>query len=302
MIEVIHLSTIPYLVDTEWLAERLHDPKLRLLDATTFLKLKEGGAELISGRDVYLQSHIPGAVFADLIHTFSDTSAPFPVTAASHDAFSQAIGQLGVGAYHDVIIYDQGFPDGSPISASIWASRLWWQLRLAGFDQVGVLAGGLAKWQAESRPTESGERSYPPAHFVGTRRPELLAQKSDVIAALSDDQTLLIDSLSPDDHHGKTNSYARNGHIPGSVNVFFGKLADPTTHLLPDPETLRKQLRASGALDPDKRVITYCGGGIAATWVALALAHAGRDDVAVYDGSRNEWTSDPALPVVGSQH
>ena len=104
--------------------------------------------------------------------------------------------------------------------------------------------------------------------------------------------------VSPDDHLGRTNHYPRNGHIPGSVNVFFGTLSDPQTQNLLDPVALKEIFAPTGALDPARKVITYCGGGIAATWVAFALAHAGREDVAGYDGSRHEWASDPSLPLV----
>lgn len=290
------MARIPYLVDTEWLAQRLDDPNLRIIDATTFLKFKEGGADLISGRSTYEEGHIPGAVFADLITEFSDPASPFPVTAASHKRFAEAAGQLGVGEGTYVVVYDQGTPSGSRHSSSIWASRLWWQFRLEGFDDVAVLAGGFAKWKEEGRPVSTEPSRYPPARFVGRRRPELLATLADVKAALGDRSVVLIDSLSPEDHLGRTNHYPRNGHIPGSVNVFFGALADPKTHQLLSTDALREIFIPTGALDPTRKVITYCG-GVAATWVALALAHLGREDVAVYDGSRNEWASDPSLPL-----
>ncbi|OUM84414.1 MAG: thiosulfate sulfurtransferase [Bacillus thermozeamaize] len=292
------MASIPHVVDTEWLAQRLDDPRLRLLDATTFLKIREGGAELVSGRSVYEKEHIPGAVFADLITELSDPDSPFHCTVPSHERFAEAMGALGVGDGTYVVVYDQGAPSGSPEASSMWASRLWWQLRLEGFDDVAVLAGGLSKWKEEGRPVTSEPSSYPSARFTGKRRPGLLATKEEVKEALGDPSVVLIDSLSPEDHLGKRHVYPRNGHIPGSVNVFFGNLTDPRTQHFLAPEMLKEIFGPTGALDPSRKVITYCGGGIAATWVALALAQLGRDDVAVYDGSRIEWASDPSLPLV----
>ena len=86
--------------------------------------------------------------------------------------------------------------------------------------------------------------------------------------------------------------------MKSSKNVFFGSHSDNSTRLLFDDETLYKTFDAIGALEPDKTVITYCGGGIAATWNALLLNKLGQEKVAVYDGSMNEWASDESCPLV----
>ena len=102
--------------------------------------------------------------------------------------------------------------------------------------------------------TEPG--SYPKGNFTGERRPELFVTKEDVLKAIDDEDVVILDSLSPESYSGEENTYDRPGHIPGSVNVFFGALSDPDTKELYDDEKLREIFGSVGALDPDKKVIT----------------------------------------------
>ncbi|SES26784.1 thiosulfate/3-mercaptopyruvate sulfurtransferase [Gracilibacillus ureilyticus] len=285
------------MIDTDWLEAHLYDPKLRLLDATVIMKQDENGVDISSGKEEYDKEHIPGAVFADLMHELSDTKAPLPFTAPSHEEFAQTISDLGVGEGTYVVVYDRGAVVGATFTASDWASRLWWQLRLEGFDEVYVLAGGLPKWKEEGRPLTDEPGSYPKATFTGQRRPELLASKEDMKNAMHDTSTVIVNCLSPAEFKGETNAYPRNGHIPNSKNVFFGDVTDPETKGVPDKEKLHELFDPVGALDNSNKVITYCGGGIAATWNALALFTLGREDVAIYDGSMVEWSSDESLPL-----
>lgn len=294
------LSNVPLIVDSAWLAERLEDPKLRLLDATTFLSIPDGeeAPGLWSGEKAYLEEHIPGAAFANILGSFSDQNAALPFTLPSRGQFVEAIEKLGVSEDTYIVIYDRGALANADVIASYWASRLRWQLKYEGFDNVAILDGGLVKWKLEGRPTTSEVTTYAPEKFPGVRRPELIVTKEDVRAAIERDEVVLINSLSPADFKGETNTYARKGHIPTSKNVFFGSHSDEATHLLFDDEVLRKTFDEIGALDTDKTVITYCGGGIAATWNALLLNKLGQESVAVYDGSMNEWASDESCPLV----
>ncbi|WP_249870418.1 sulfurtransferase [Oceanobacillus saliphilus] len=294
------MSNVPLIVSTEWLAERMDDPKLRLLDATTFLKQPpEGGYyDVWSGKEAYEKGHIPGAVYADLLGELSDPDSEYKFTVPSRERFINKISELGVGDDTYVVVYDQGYAvAGAPVIASDWASRLAWQLRYEGFENVAVLDGGFPKWQEEGRPVTTDPGSYPKATFSGDRRPELLATKEDVKNALNDENVLLLNSLSEADFKGESDTYARSGHIPGSVNVFFGELSDMKTKELFDDAILREKFENVGALDPNKKVITYCGSGIAATWNALILNKLGQDNVAMYDGSMTEWAADPSLPL-----
>ncbi|SDI41403.1 sulfurtransferase [Natribacillus halophilus] len=295
------MSNVPLIVSTEWLAERLDDPKLRLIDATTFLKPPEGGRyyNVWSGQEAYDEGHIPGAVYADLLNNLSDPDSEFTFTVPSRERFTKKMSELGVGDDDTyVVVYDQGNAIvGASVIASDWASRLAWQLQYEGYDNVAVLDGGFVKWREDGRPVSTEPGSYPKATFKGERRPELLATKEDVKDALDDENVILLNSLSEADFNGETDTYARSGHIPGSVNVFFGNLSDPETKELHNEEQLRDTFEQVGALDENKKVITYCGSGIAATWNALILNKLGQQNVSMYDGSLTEWTADPSLPL-----
>ncbi|GGM88574.1 sulfurtransferase [Thermopolyspora flexuosa] len=283
--------TVPsLLVEPEELHARLDDPRLVIIDATTFLHMDPEGTDhrLTSGRATYEQEHIPGAVFADLLNDFSDPNAAVPMTVLDSETFAARIGALGVGPDVHVVVYDQG--------ANMWATRLWWNLRLEGFDAVSVLNGGLPAWKAAGYPTRSGVETRPAATFVARRRPELLADRDTVAKAINDENVVLVNALDPATFRGESNAYPRRGRIPSSVNIPFLDLADESGRIRGTDE-VRDLFAEKGTLDEGKRVITYCGGGIAATFVAFDLARLGRTDVAVYDGSLNDWTSDPSLPM-----
>lgn len=294
------MSNVPLIVTTDWLAERLNDSNLRLLDATTFLKQpeKDGYYDVWSGKEAYEKGHIPGAVFADLHGELSDPDAEYAFTLPSRERFIEKISELGVGEGTYVVVYDQGAVINAPqVIASDWASRLAWQLQYEGFDNVAVLDGGFPKWKDEGRPVTTKPGSYPKGKFTGVRKPELFVTKEQVLEAINDDQVVILDSLSDVNYNGDVNTYGRPGHIPGSVNVFFGALSDPNTKELYNDEKLREIFDSVGALDPNKKVITYCGSAIAATWTGLILNKLGQKNVAVYDGSLTEWAKDPSLPL-----
>ncbi|WP_101526366.1 sulfurtransferase [Nocardioides houyundeii] len=271
---------IPRQVSVEWLLDHQDDPLLRILDATVHLRFDETGAYVTSGRASYEEQHLPGAAFVDLLTGLSDPDGEAPFAAVDSARFARLLGEAGVGDEHHVVVYDS--------ENGIWATRLWWQLGLEGFDRASVLDGGLAAWQAAGLETATGVQTYPPATLTARRRPERIRSTAEVEAAVEDPSVLLINALGRED-------FAR-GHIPGSVNVPFGELVGADGRLRPVQE-LRELFAAVGALDPGRRPVTYCGGGIAATAAALALAEVGRDDVAVYDGSMNAWTADPDRPL-----
>lgn len=281
---------LPLVVDGAWLEARLGDPRLRIVDATAHLRLPaDGSVELRPGRESYAREHIPGAVFADLLGDLADRDAPLPFTVPASERFARCMGELGVGEGTYVVVYDQFDPARDPENYQLWAPRLWWHLRLEGFDDVAVLDGGLGAWKAEGRPVTSAPSSYPPAEFRARRRPELLADTDEVAAAIADDDVVIINALTAE-------SYAA-ARIPRSHNVSFTLIVDPKSGRMRSADELRPHFERTGALDRDRRAITYCGGGIAACVGALALARLGRGDVAVYDGSMSAWTADSGRRV-----
>ncbi|ROO90163.1 thiosulfate/3-mercaptopyruvate sulfurtransferase [Actinocorallia herbida] len=280
----------PLLVDAAWLHEHLGDPAIRILDATTFLTQPEGDGyyDVESGRQAYEKAHVPGAVFADLLHDLADETAATTFTALPSAEFAAKLGALGVGPGTHVVIYDQGL--------GIWATRLWWNLRYEGFDDISVLNGGLPAWIQAGNEVKTGVESYAPATFEAHRRPGLFASKEDVLAAIDDPATVLVNSLDKETFEGTRQTYARPGRIPSSTHVPFPALLGEAGFR--SAEEVRPLFEQADALDPSKNVITYCGSGIAATGLAFHLARLGRPDVAIYDGSLTEWAADPSLPLI----
>ncbi|WP_206474899.1 sulfurtransferase [Dietzia sp. KRD202] len=283
--------TTPLTVSPEWLREHLGDADLVVVDATTHLTTDADGAPRpVSGLATYQPEHIPGALFADLLGDFADPGSPLPATAPDHERFAAAAGALGIGDGTTVVVYDQ--------HEGFWATRLWWHLRFEGFDDVTVLDGGLPAWKAAGYEVTDEITVPTPRTFSGVRRPELIRSTEDVAATLDDENTILVNVLDEATYRGDVDSYGRPGHIPGSINLPVYTLRDPETGTLRPIGELRAEFEAAGLLDEDRKVVTYCGGGIAATGVAHALALAGRADVAVYDGSMTAWAGDPDLSLV----
>jgi thiosulfate/3-mercaptopyruvate sulfurtransferase len=277
------------LVSADWLAEHLGDPVLRIFDVTVHLEPATPGPYRIeSGRADYEAAHVPGAAFLDLAHDLSDADAPLPFTMPPIDRFAARLGAAGVDATSLVVAYSTTTP--------MWATRLWWMLRASGFDNAAVLDGGLAKWKAETRPLEPGDRRYPPAQLALTARAGAWADKAAVLAAVGDGGVCTINALSPSAHSGESaTNYGRKGRIAGSSNVPYAALLKPDGTYRDDDE-LHSLFAAVGALERP-RAICYCGGGISATMDALALTRLGHPAVAVYDGSMSEWSRDPAMPM-----
>jgi thiosulfate/3-mercaptopyruvate sulfurtransferase len=170
-------------------------------------------------------------------------------------------------------------------------------LRAVGFDNAAVLDGGWLHWVARQKPVTRGSGHYPPAaRFSLKPRPHLFADKARVLAAINDPDSLLLHSLPEAMFTGAAVAYARPGRISGSQNLYCELLIDPDTRCFRPPGKIRELMQTTDALQT-RKVITYCGGGIAASSNALALTLLGVEDVAVYDGSLSEWTADPDLPM-----
>ena len=279
------------LIDTATLAAELGDPNVRLFDCTTHLTPKPDnfGQNVTSGRADYLKGHIPGAAFIDLAQELSDTTSPHRFSVLAPEAFAAAAGRLGIGDGTRVVLYDGGY--------NAWAARVWWMLKGYGFDNASVLDGGIIKWRHEGRPILTEVTKYPPATFTARPRPGFFADKARVASAIGAPGVRIVNALLPDQHAGKGGvHYGRRGRIPGSCNVASRSLLDTKTNALLPVEELRRRFGDAGLLG-EERVIAYCGGGIAASLTALALAALGKDDVEVYIHSLQEWANDPAMPM-----
>lgn len=274
------------LVSAEWLAGHLHDRRLRVFDATVQVRRRLLVPTVRTGEREWRRGHIPGSVFASLF-ALSDPARPRrSLTMPPAGQFAAVIGKLGVANDSRVVVYDR--------RENMWAARLWWMLRAFGFDNSAVLDGGWTAWRQGGYPVCPAACSYPPGVFTASPRPEMLAGKQDVLAAIGDRDVCLINALGRRQHRGEVNEYGRRGHIPGSRNVTAWEILDrDTQRYRPLPELRRK---VGPALDAE-RIITYCGAGAAASSLAHVLVRLGHPRVAVYDGGLLEWCADPHLPL-----
>lgn len=277
--------TLQPLVEPAWLEEHLDDPDLRVVDATVQVKLWPF-PRIRSGRRGFKRSHIPGAAFADLLELSDPNAPPHTFTMPSAERFAAYMGRLGIGDGVRVVVYDG--------RENMWAARLWWMLRTFGFDDAAILNGGWTAWQLEGRPTSSKPCRYLSTTFTPRPRPELIVSKEEVLTAIEDTATCIVSALGRRQHRGERNEYGRRGHIPGAKNVTAWQILDRETKRYRPAEELRALFRP---MLEAPRVITYCGGGVAASSDAFVLHLLGHRNVAVYDGGLIEWCADRDLPL-----
>jgi thiosulfate/3-mercaptopyruvate sulfurtransferase len=274
------------LVTAKWLSQHLNDADLVVLDCTVCTIPEEGGGlHNVSGRPDYELGHIPNAGFADLKADLCDTNSAIEFAVPTPEQFCSAMGALGVGDDSRVVLYDTNY--------SAWAARVWWMLRWVGFDRAALLNGGLSAWTAEGRPLSIEPVTRPAKRLTPAPRPELIADRDEVLASLDDPAVRLIDTMPAEMYRGDMTLYARPGHIPGASNMNALDLLDKTGRFRPDDE-----LAAMIGGNRNARAITYCGGGIMASSNAFVMTRLGFTNVAVYTASLQEWAADPANPMV----
>lgn len=264
-------------VSTEWLASHLGAPNLVIVDGSWHMP-----ATGRKGREEYLKAHIPGAVFFD-IDAIADTSSGLPHMLPSETIFTAAMEALGIGKDMKIVVYD---------SVGLFsAPRVWWTLRALGAIDVAILDGGLPKWLAEGRPTESGEAPYLPARFDAKLNRAWVAGIEDVARRLADGSAQVLDARAAERFRGEVpepRAGVRPGHIPGARNLPVSEVVKDGR--LADPAAIRAAVKDAG-IDPSAPVITSCGSGVTAAILWLALDAIGTPPQALYDGSWTEWGS-----------
>lgn len=253
------------LIEADELLKKINNKNIRIFDATIT-------------DDAYLLGHIPGAVYFDH-EKFSDPNNPYSCMILSEAGLSAAIGNAGISNDAEVIVYACGMLP--------YAVRAWWVLRYAGHNNVRILNGGLSAWTNAGGKTEQEVRQYEPSIFKGQFRPNMFASKEEVLEAMEDGDAVTVNVL-------PLVSYEAS-HIVGSTCVPCMDLMQGMDYFLPDDELALRLKEVS----QNKRIITYCGGGIAAAVNATAHVMTGHENVAVYDGSMYEWLGE-GLPVNGT--
>ncbi|HTP22261.1 MAG TPA: sulfurtransferase [Solirubrobacteraceae bacterium] len=261
-------------------ASELHDaPRPALLD----VRWELGGPP---GRDLYLDGHIPGAVFVDL-----DTALAGPPGAGGRhplpdaDTFAHAMRAAGVSADRPVVVYDAG--------NSIAAARAWWLLRYFGHSDVRVLDGGFSGWLAAGFAIERAVTSPEAGDFVARPggMPLLDAESAATVAR----DGVLLDARAPERFRGEREPVDPvAGHIPGAVNLPAPELAGGSGRFL-DADALGERFAEAG-VRAGEPIGAYCGSGVAAAFEVLALSLAGIPS-ALYVGSWSDWITDPGRPL-----
>jgi thiosulfate/3-mercaptopyruvate sulfurtransferase len=297
-------------VSASWLASHL-GPPLVVLDATVLLPApsRDGDYRPESGRARFAAGHIPGARHADLLGDLADSNASYHFARPSPGKLAAALGRLGVSDGCPVVAYDT--------AGGVWAARLWWMLQWIGV-QAAVLDGGWDAWLSRGGPVEFGAavpvaeqaaswllaaddaadrpRSGHRTAVTPRERPGMWADRADVAELVDGSRSgYLVCALAADVFAGTAPTrYARRGHIPSSLCVPARSLLGPDGRML----SLAELDHAVADIPDDCSPVTvYCGGGISAAVVAQALRLVGRQQVAIYDGSLEEWAADPALPL-----
>ncbi|WP_308465588.1 sulfurtransferase [Rathayibacter soli] len=279
-------------VSTQWLADHIGSDDLVIIDATV-LQLGGPGEKpaYVNGDEEYLvHGHVPGAVFADLLTDFSDPDGRLGLDKPTAKRFAWAAASVGVDNNTRVVVYDN--------SVGHCAARLWWLFRAFGHDNVAVLDGGFRKWRAEQRPIDLGYVApRQVGSFIAEERPQFWVDKAFVRAIVDGDaDAVLVCALPRHEFTGQVVYRARAGHIPGSFSAPATFLINRNTNELLPLDGLRTFL--ADAYAPDRKIVTYCSGGLAAAAAALAFVRLGHSDVAIYDGSLNEWVLDEDAPLV----
>jgi thiosulfate/3-mercaptopyruvate sulfurtransferase len=277
--------SFPALVSAEWLAARLDDASVRVIDASYHLPTAKRDA-----KSEYTASHIPGAAFFD-IEAISDHTNALPHMLPDADTFAAAVGALGIDADTHVVAYD--------VYGLMSAARAWWMLRAFGHERVSILDGGFAKWRSDGHPV-SATQTHPAARrFQAKFRPELVRSQADLVANLQTGDFQVVDARSAARFLGQApepRAGLRGGHIPGSANVPYTALLDPATQTMLPPDEIAKRFAAAG-LDPARPIVASCGSGVTACVLALGLYQIGHPDAAVYDGSWSEWGLQSGPPI-----
>jgi thiosulfate/3-mercaptopyruvate sulfurtransferase len=272
------------LVSTKWLAKRLENAEVRVLDASWYLPEMNRNPII-----EYEKRHIPNARFFD-IDDISDNRSELPHMVPPIEKFMSKVRKLGVGDGHQVIVYDG--------SGMFSAARVWWLFKMMGHKNIAVLNGGLPKWISDGFPVNDKPPIIRDRHMMVDQISSYVRDVTQVAAASKLGDHEIVDARSPGRFRGEENEPReglRRGHIPNSKNVFFKSLLNEDQTFKNTTEL--KRVFYSAGVDMTKPVITTCGSGVSAAVLNLGLELIGKTDHSLYDGSWTEWGMSPALPL-----
>jgi thiosulfate/3-mercaptopyruvate sulfurtransferase len=270
-----------YLVGTEWVAQNLDNPDIRLVESNEDFLLYDTG-------------HIPGAVKVDW---FTNLQHPVRRDFLTEAEFEKLCSELGISNDTTVIFYGD--------KSNWFACYALWLFQYYGHERVKIMNGGRTKWVQENRPLTKEIAQHPPAQYRA-KQPDksIRAYRDDVFAQLREKKPL-IDVRSPKEYSGELlhmpnypqEGATRGGHIPGALNVPWGQATNEADGTFKSVDELRELYEGKG-ISEDQEIIAYCriGERSSHTWFALRYL-LGYDNVKNYDGSWTEWGNLVDAPI-----
>lgn len=263
-------------------------PEQVLVSTENVLSLPE--VLLVDARpaEAYTAGHIPGAVHIDS-ETLSETrDGVRGLLKPAHQVVSLLAG-AGVDPSRHIVVYS-AMNEATEVKN---AARLFWILEYLSYPRVSVLNGGIAKWTQEGRPLETGAArpNEAKSEWNLKTRPELIATRDEVLDAVENAGSTLLDLRSPEEYAGlsKKDFINQSGHIPGACNLPASDVVKQGPFFLfKSPDELRASITEAGA-SATKPIITYCNTGRDASTGYLGLRLQGIENISVYDGSMAEW-------------
>jgi thiosulfate/3-mercaptopyruvate sulfurtransferase len=276
-------ETSPFIVDADWLEQRLGTPGLSIVDASWYLPAQRRNAKA-----EYDAAHIPGAIFFDQ-DVVVDPDSPLPHTLPRPEVFAQHVGSMGISADDTIVVHD-----GPGMFA---APRVWWMFRVMGVFQVYVLDGGFDGWKTEGRPVTAERTKIAPCVFFANFDEERVADLAEMRRIVETGESQIADARPAGRFQGvepEPRPGVRSGHMPGAKSMPALTLSENGKLL---PVNRLKEVLEDAGIDLSKPVVTSCGSGITAAAITLALESVGHTDNKLYDGSWTEWGGRSDTPV-----
>ncbi len=270
--------TMSFLIGVDELKERM----INKTESTVIVDVRFVLTDPDAGRKLYLNEHIPGAVYLDLNRDLASKAAkhggahPLP----DMELFAAKMGNIGIDHETTIVIYDE--------ENDMFAARMWWLLHYLGHEKAYILEGGYKKWVEEGNPVTAELPSLKRKQFEPKIRSNEVVSMKDVKERVENKKAILIDSRDKERYLGiREPLYSKAGHIPGAVNYFWKDVLN-SDGSWKNKEQLAKHF---SSLPKDKEIIVSCGSGVSACPNIVALKSLGYENIKLYPGSFSDWIS-----------